>query len=247
MIPRAVTFDLWNTLLTSAAGGLEIRRQFWQQVIDERDLDISPDLLWGVLSILPDRFEAEWRAGRNYGPERAVEECFLAFGGRIGDADRTSFMAAFDQASYALEVKPVADAVEVVSALQEAGVAVGIVSDTSLATGRHLRTFLDRHDILEHVDFAAFSDEVGAYKPERLIFETVLDGLGVDDPSTVLHVGDLRRTDIEGARAMGMGTVRFCGEVDDPELGNEADHVIDRLVDLLALLFGGSRRPDCGS
>ncbi|GIT00042.1 MAG: hypothetical protein CM1200mP26_17540 [Acidimicrobiales bacterium] len=80
--------------------------------------------------------------------------------------------------------------------------------------------------------FAAFSDEVGVYKPDPSIFQAALEGLGVDDPSSVVHVGDLKRTDVAGARAMGMGTVRFRGALDDKEPGDEADLVIDRLSDL---------------
>jgi len=131
-----------------------------------------------------------------------------------------------------LEVMPVPDAAEVVSAVAGTGVAVGIVSDTNLAIGRHLRTYLKDHGILEHVAFAAFSDEVGVYKPDPSIFQAALEGLGVDDPSSVVHVGDLKRTDVAGARAMGMGTVRFRGALDDKEPGDEADLVIDRLSDL---------------
>lgn len=233
---RAVTFDLWNTLLTSVPGGLEIRRRSWQEVIDERSLDLPADLLWGVLSILPDRFETEWRAGRHYGPERALDECFTAFGDRIDDADRRALTEAFDLASYGLQVASVPDAADVVSAVAGTGVAVGIVSDTNLAVGRHLRTYLDGHGILTHVDFAAFSDEVGVYKPDPAIFRAAMEGLGVDDPATVVHVGDLKRTDVAGARAMGMGTVRFRGALDDGEPGDEADHVVDRLADLATVL-----------
>jgi len=77
---------------------------------------------------------------------------------------------------------------------------------------------------------------VGAYKPDPSMFRAALDGLGIDDPSSVVHVGDLRRTDVAGARSMGLGTVRFRGAVDDPEAGDEADHVVDRLSDLPVLL-----------
>ena len=235
---RAVTFDLWNTLLTSTPGGLEIRRRHWQEVIDERMLDIPAELLWGVLSILPDRFETEWRAGKHYGPERALEECFGAFGDRLEGGDRQALTDAFDLASYQLQVVSVPNAADVLCAVAGSGVAVGIVSDTNLAIGRHLRTYLNEHGILEHVAFSAFSDEVGVYKPDPAIFRTAMDGLGIDDPTTVVHVGDLKRTDVAGARAMGMTTVRFRGALDDLEDGAEADHVIDRLADLPDLLTG---------
>ena len=233
---RAVTFDLWNTLLTGTPGAVEIRSRFWREVIVERGLDIGDDLLHGTLSMLPARFDEEWRAGRQYGPTEALADCFTAFGDRLASEDRDALAAAFEAASYELKVAPVADAAEVLSAVAATGVAVGIISDTTLAVGRHLRTYLDQHRILQHVTFAAFSDEVGVYKPDPAIFRVALDGLGIDDPTTVAHVGDLMRTDVAGARAMGMVTVRFRGVVDDPEDGAEADHVIDRLADLSVVL-----------
>ncbi|HIE66887.1 MAG TPA: HAD family hydrolase [Acidimicrobiia bacterium] len=233
---RAVTFDLWNTLLTSTPGAVEIRSRSWREVIVERGLDIGDDLLHGTLSMLPARFDEEWRAGRQYGPTEALADCFTAFGDRLASEDRDALAAAFEAASYELKVAPVADAADVLSAVAATGVAVGIISDTTLAVGRHLRTYLDQHRILQHVTFAAFSDEVGVYKPDPAIFRVALDGLGIDDPTTVAHVGDLMRTDVAGARAMGMVTVRFRGVVDDPEDGAEADHVIDRLADLSVVL-----------
>ncbi len=233
---RAVTFDLWNTLLTSTPGAVEIRSRSWREVIVERGLDIGDDLLHGTLSMLPARFDEEWRAGRQYGPTEALADCFTAFGDRLASEDRDALAAAFEAASYELKVAPVADAADVLSAVAATGVAVGIISDTTLAVGRHLRTYLDQHRILQHVTFAAFSDEVGVYKPDPAIFRVALDGLGIDDPTTVAHVGDLMRTDVAGARAMGMSTVRFRGVVDDPEDGTEADHVIDRLADLPRVL-----------
>ena len=233
---RAVTFDLWNTLLTSIPGAVEIRSRSWREVIVERGLDIGDDLLHGTLSMLPTRFDEEWRAGRQYGPTEALADCFTAFGDRLASEDRDALAAAFEAASYELKVAPVADAADVLSAVAATGVAVGIISDTTLAVGRHLRTYLDQHRILQHVTFAAFSDEVGVYKPDPAIFRVALDGLGIDDPTTVAHVGDLMRTDVAGARAMGMVTVRFRGVVDDPEDGAEADHVIDRLADLSVVL-----------
>ena len=233
---RAVTFDLWNTLLTGTPGAVEIRSRFWREVIVKRGLDIGDDLLHGTLSMLPTRFDEEWRAGRQYGPTEALADCFTAFGDRLASEDRDALAAAFEAASYELKVAPVADAADVLSAVAATGVAVGIISDTTLAVGRHLRTYLDQHRILQHVTFAAFSDEVGVYKPDPAIFRVALDGLGIDDPTTVAHVGDLMRTDVAGARAMGMVTVRFRGVVDDPEDGAEADHVIDRLADLSVVL-----------
>jgi len=233
--PPAVTFDLWNTLLVSPPGGINVRRAFWESVIDDRGLDIPPDLLQSVLEMLPARFDAEWRAGRQYRAAEAMDDAYAAFGDRVGSADRRALAEAFDRASSELVVDVVDGAAEVLAGLAGQGVALGLVSDTSLSAGRHLRGYLMAFGLYNHLGSLAFSDEIGVYKPEPEIFRAALAGLGVDNPVGAIHVGDLRRTDVAGARALGMTTVRFRGVVDD-EGGPEADHVIDRLDALPALL-----------
>ena len=76
------------------------------------------------------------------------------------------------------------------------------------------------------------------YKPAPEIFEHALDGLGGVDPTRAAHVGDLRRTDVAGAQAMGMTAVRYRGSNDDPgdDGDPEGDHVIDDHADLAAVL-----------
>ncbi|MDP6759303.1 MAG: HAD family hydrolase [Acidimicrobiales bacterium] len=235
---RAVTFDLWNTLLVSVPGAVEVRLAAWRQVVDERGLDLSADLLRSVVELFPARFEDEWRAGRQYGTSQALDDAFRAFAGRIGPADETALSEAFEAASYHLEVGAVEGGAATLATLAAAGIPIGLVSDTSLAGGRHLRGYLEDHGLLDHIDHCSFSDEVGVYKPDAKIFRDCLAGLGIDDPTGVVHVGDLRRTDVAGAWKLGMTTVRFRGVVDDADRseGSEAHHVIDRLTDLPALL-----------
>ena len=123
----------------------------------------------------------------------------------------------------------------VVAAVGGSGVAVGMSGEAKRGYGRSLRTYLGGHGSVGQVGFAAVSEEVGVDKAEPAICRAAMDGLGIDDPTTIVHVGDLKRTDVAGARAMGMGTVRFRGALDDLEDGAEADHVIDCLADLSGL------------
>ena len=59
----------------------------------------------------------------------------------------------------------------------------------------------------------------------------------MSDPTRAAHVGDRRRTDVAGARALGMVSVRYAGWSDDPpENGPEADHVLTDHRDLCAAL-----------
>ena len=91
-----------------------------------------------------------------------------------------------------------------------------------ITPSRTLRPFLDGHGLLGYFDHWSFSDEVGVFKPDPVIFEHAMSGLGVDDPADLAHVGDLRRTDIAGANAMGITSVRYAGVFDDP--GVDLDH-----------------------
>ena len=59
-------------------------------------------------------------------------------------------------------------------------------------------------------DAWSFSDESGWFKPAAEAFEPALLGLGAD-PAEAAHVGDNERTDIAGAKALGMTAVQYTG------------------------------------
>jgi 2-haloalkanoic acid dehalogenase type II len=53
------------------------------------------------------------------------------------------------------------------------------------------------------VQLVVISEAVRAYKPDRLVFQAALDGLGLS-PHEVLHVGDSEVDDVQGAKAAGL-------------------------------------------
>ncbi|MGP8161100.1 MAG: HAD family hydrolase [Candidatus Dormibacteria bacterium] len=96
-------------------------------------------------------------------------------------------------------------------------------------------------------DTVTFSSEVGWRKPATEIFATALGALGAE-ASLCAMVGDRRREDVAGARTAGMATIRTREHRDD--VGpDDADAVIDRLSDLVPLLFAphdGDKRGSVG-
>ena len=124
-------------------------------------------------------------------------------------------------------------ALEAVRRLRHRGFRLGIVSDTGFRPGRVLRRQLSEVGILDCFEPGglAFSDEVGVPKPDPRIFERALSGLDVTAAEAV-HVGDLKFTDVAGARSAGMRVVRFTGCADDLEDGPEADAVISSHAEL---------------
>src|SRR5207244_6923270 len=99
--------------------------------------------------------------------------------------------------------------------LTDAGLRLGIICDVGMTASSLLRDHLIRHGLLPLFDHWSFSDEVGSYKPSPVIFRHALDGLGGPVPERVAHVGDIRRTDVAGAKAVGLGAVCFTGVGDD--------------------------------
>jgi FMN phosphatase YigB (HAD superfamily) len=67
------------------------------------------------------------------------------------------------------------------------------------------------------------------------VFRLALDPFGIA-PEHAHHVGDLRRTDVGGARALGMKSVRLRAAYDDPSDHPDADHVADSHAALRELL-----------
>ena len=144
-----------------------------------------------------------------------------------------SLVRAFGAASSRVELCPGVD--DALHALHDRGVRLGIICDVGFTPSSVLRALLDRSGLLTVFTGWSFSDEVGCYKPSQAIFRHALGYLDVA-PERAAHIGDLRRTDIAGARAMGMTSVRYTAVHDDPDDGPEADHLLSSYAALLPLL-----------
>ena len=179
------------------------------------------------------RWESSWAEGVHLHPEEGAELLVRALGveGESGARVSEAFLGAIDEVE--LELAPGIG--EVLGELGARGIRIGIVCDVGFSGGAALRGLLDREGLLDHFSGWSFSDETGHYKPAPEAFEPALAALGVR-PQEAMHVGDLRRTDIAGAAALGMRTVRYRGLHDDAEAGPEADFVIAAHSELVALI-----------
>ncbi|MEU9040792.1 MULTISPECIES: HAD-IA family hydrolase [unclassified Kitasatospora] len=95
--------------------------------------------------------------------------------------------------------RPYPDAAPVLRELRRRGVPVAVVSNI----GWDLRPVFRAHGLDELVDTYVLSYEIGAQKPDPVIFETACARLGLA-PADVLMVGDDRTCD-GGATALGCG------------------------------------------
>jgi FMN phosphatase YigB (HAD superfamily) len=239
MTITAVTFDFWNTLVRAdVAATAQRRRDAWVAVLADRSLPVDASVVDAVLAHVSERHHAGWTSNTQFTAEHALEEAVALLGEVVGADTRDDLAEAWLGASRRADVELTPNLPDVLAALDDVGVRIGIVCDVGLTPSLVLLEFLERHDVLRHFDHWSFSDNVGVYKPDPRIFRHALAGLGVDDPAHALHIGDLRRTDVAGARDAGMTAARYRGVFDDPPATPEieGDHVVDDLKQLLAIV-----------
>jgi putative hydrolase of the HAD superfamily len=223
---RAVTFDFWNTLAAEPAKGpmKEARHAAVLAACESLGLRHTAEEIGTTVQEVIRHREAAWAEGVHVSPAEGA--------GRLADAleldatEREKVSEAFLGAGREVELTLAPEIGTTLERLAGDGLALGIVCDAGFTGGAILRAFLADQGLLEHFSGWGFSDEVGAYKPAPEIFAAALGMLGASAGEAV-HIGDLRRTDIAGARAFGMSTIRYRGLADDPDPGPEADFVID--------------------
>lgn len=234
---RAVTFDFWNTLMYEGPEGLVAPRvSAWAGILEEAGLPVERARIESAHARAFDEYQEAWRSSEQYRVAEATE-CMLAeLELSVPEVVERNLIEAFTLAGHATELRVCPGLEAGLEGLRAAGLALSIVCDIGLTPSPVLRGHLESRGLLGLFDSWAFSDEVGVYKPEPAVFLHALRSLGVD-PSEAAHVGDRYRTDVVGARALGMTAIRFAGVYDDPESEGTSDHeVIDDYAALLPLL-----------
>jgi HAD superfamily hydrolase (TIGR01662 family) len=117
------------------------------------------------------------------------------------------------------------DVPDTLAALREAGLRIGLVSNSA----RDVRQFARHHGL--DVDAGISSFHHGRTKPHASIFRAVLDLIGVE-PAEAVMVGDTITDDIEGALALGMPAILL----DRDGLRPEFEPRIETLHQLLSTL-----------
>jgi FMN phosphatase YigB (HAD superfamily) len=244
-VPRfeAVTFDFWNTLVAEDDGSLrDARIERVGGILAAAGVPMDRAELEAVFERSWQAFVRAWHANRQYTAQDAVDQVVAETGAQVAPAVRAELVDAVLHAGRGAATRLTPNVAESLRALRAAGLRIGIICDVGLTPSPVLRTYLDGHGVLGLFDHWSFSDEVGVYKPDPRIFTHALEGLGVTDPARMAHVGDLRRTDVAGARGAGWTAVRYTGVADDDGFGGpdadvpEAHHVIADHADLPAVL-----------
>lgn len=162
---------------------------------------------------------------------RQRTKCFLAELGVVVDDQDAARFERRRAATMRERFRLFDDVLPCLDWLRAAGVRIAAVTN---ASGAHQRAKLDTLGLSPFIDHVAIAGEVGAAKPDPLIFHSACAALDCD-PAEALHVGDKLGADAIGARDAGITGV-WLNRADLPVSAPHGVQVIRSLSQLPELL-----------
>lgn len=218
---KAITFDLWDTLVIDdsdemirAKAGLPTKKQArleqYVGAVCRRRPDISRERAVASYQKMNQWFNEQWN-GSNHTPHIQKR---LAYGLKDFELQDDPLRLQLSELFASMEVeyppKPAPGVHECLGALKDK-YRLGIVSDSIITPGSHLRKVLQKNELLHYFDILIFSDEVGASKPSPTPFASACRALGGIEAHTLLHIGDREERDIAGAMNFGAKALLYTG------------------------------------
>jgi HAD superfamily hydrolase (TIGR01509 family) len=200
-VPTAVTFDAGQTLIDLDTDMLSAR-------VAERGALVGAGALSAALPGAWQQYNRLVQAGARH-PWKCLMDALLTGASDALARDEAARAAIVDwlwteQPGRNLWRKPVPGMIELVDDLRAAGVIVAVISNSE---GK-LAALFDEIGWAGRFALVTDSGVLGIEKPLPGIFTWTCDRLGVS-PSSVVHIGDSRAADVDGAVAIGMRAVWF--------------------------------------
>jgi putative hydrolase of the HAD superfamily len=200
MVPRVVFLDFGGTLASTWASDGHHSSVFWREAL--RGHGTAPDLATIRAAIEETGRELD---GRIYAYLGRTSQFWNEYDERILDrlgvrADRAEIAREVDRSiQRASRGTLYPDTMPALRALRDRGVPLGVISNHNDA----LRDILSFHGLDRYLSTVTYSQEAGAEKPDRRVFDLALSRAGVA-PSEALHIGDSYEADVVGATRAGM-------------------------------------------
>lgn len=196
MTARAVSFDAGQTLVELDTTMLSAR-------LAERGVHVTAAALDAAQPAAWRRYDEVVRSGGHELPWQVFMTTLIAGAGGAGAADLAAWLWT-EQPRRNLWRRPIAGMFELARDLAAGGVPVAILSNSEGKLA----------ELIAEIGWAApfraivDSGRLGFAKPDRRIFDhtAAVLGVGLD---AIVHIGDSRTADIDGARAVGMRAIWF--------------------------------------
>lgn len=221
---RAVTFDLWLTLIWDSKELEEYRRlrrilnfhRFVNRVgsrgkrysrFDFNSIRLATERVGVKINEIYDN-------GRDISPEERGRMMFEILGVKFPGSDTKELeleagRILSDAGYYRRYPHFNREAGPVLRQLSQRRIKIGLISNAARSS-RTYRRMLNSFGVGKYFDSLTISCEVGYLKPARQIFRDSLEKLSVE-PHEALHVGDLFKADVMGAVSYGMNAAHYTG------------------------------------
>ena len=226
---KAITFDFWQTLYADSEKNWQkrqaIRAKLCQAYLSSRgyaftlaDMEFGLEEAYNLVMSL-------WHQHKGVSVKRCMQRFAEVLEIQLEEVDLDQLIECLGAAF--LEAPPIIMpyAKPVISRLSKS-YPLGIISDSALTPGSFARKLMERDGILQFFTAFTFSDETDYTKPQVIQFHSTLAELNAK-PVEAVHIGDIFRTDIVGAKNAGMKAIRFSGF----NKGDGNDTLSDAVVD----------------
>ena len=248
---NAITFDFWDTIVVDdsdeakrAAQGLmpkpQSRRELFVNEILQHHPAVGEAKAEAAFDHCNERFRYWWKVKHRTPPigERLMEG--YSFLGLERTPGFDSMVDAF--ASMEVDIPPdLAPGIEACLQALHGKYQLGIISDAIVTPGTGIRTILENYGLKKYFDVLVFSGEVGAAKPDPVVFELACQKFNVK-PKQLVHIGDRESNDVGGPYAFGAHSVLYTGVVDrGSSIFTKADAICthhDDLPGIIDTIFG---------
>jgi len=217
-IVKAVTFDLWETLLFERDGANQRRTaarcKNLAQALGKFGIETSVDQLASALNETISSLLEVWDKDKDVthlDQIRLILKCASKGSVTLKEEWVEELSSAY--VSPILEVPPYLnpDGRKVLRWLRSRNKLIGLICNTGLTPGSGLRRFLSEEGVTKYFDVMIFSDEVGIRKPDPRIFHLAAEKLKIK-PSEMVHVGDNLKTDVWGAKNAGFKAIYLSSD-----------------------------------
>ncbi len=242
---KAITFDLWDTLVIDDSDEVKRAEQGLRSKFDERR-----HLLWEALNsckpidletvhlaynVGDSAFNKVWKDHHiTWHIAERLEVILKGLSRELPDDMFDAVVRAHAEMEVDIPPDAIPGGAPVLERLAKR-FKLCIVSDAIVSPGKYLRRLLEDHSLAKPFTGFAFSDEVGHSKPHRSMFDSAARQLGVEI-SEMLHVGDRDHNDVKGPQQLGMKAILFTASRDVDKANTTADAICESFDELEAAI-----------
>ncbi|MGH7158367.1 MAG: HAD family hydrolase [Candidatus Saccharimonadales bacterium] len=206
---RLFSFDFWDTLVASNPSFALARNALVYEQLGCEAHDIAVDTFTAYFNTAKQKTERQSeREGRHIGLAERLGVLCVSLN---LPAPSDKIVAAIENEQHALSATFPAHLYSegvpaLLQSIADSGRAIGVISNTGMLNSQDVMKLIEINSLDNLITHHVFSDQTGFTKPNSRAFYTLTEFAGVA-PETVLHTGDNKFADYEGARANGMYAV----------------------------------------